>query len=106
MEELNRGLRIHHDEELDEFAHARAKKFGAQNVNSSFATLILGEDDEDAWDDFDETEEPEDLMKEAQRKLVEERKASRGKMMAGVNERKRLSTATAAASKKPTWKKP
>ncbi|KAL7448634.1 hypothetical protein ACHAWC_000788, partial [Mediolabrus comicus] len=26
MEELNRGLRIHHDEELDEFAHARTKK--------------------------------------------------------------------------------
>ncbi|KAL7448732.1 hypothetical protein ACHAWC_000877, partial [Mediolabrus comicus] len=33
MEELNRGLRIHHDEELDEFAHARTKKLLGDHSN-------------------------------------------------------------------------
>ena len=107
IEELNRGLRIHHDEELDEFAHARAKKQGL-SANSG-STLILEEEDGDEWGDFDETEEPEELMKEAQRRMMEDRKASRGKIMAGVGgERKKSSRSGSAATamKKPTWKKP
>jgi hypothetical protein len=109
MEELNRGLRIHHDEELDEFAHARAKKQGlsAQHSGSSSTTLSMEEEDGgDEWDDFDETEEPEELMKEAQRRMMEERKASRGKMMAGVGGGERKKSSPTAAKKKPTWKKP
>ncbi|KAK1743055.1 putative methyltransferase [Skeletonema marinoi] len=95
IEELHRGLRIHHDEELDEFAHA---------------PLVL-EDDDDAWDDFDETEDPMELMKEAQRRRIEYQKASRGKMMAGVrSEKKKKSSTTGTnittATTKPTWKKP
>ncbi len=112
IEELNRGLRIHHDEELDEFAHARAKKQGI-SADSGSALVLDGHEDEDddEWDDFDETEDPEELMKEAQRRMIENRKASRGKMMAGVrSERKKKSSCTSgtvtAASKKPTWKKP
>ena len=109
MEELNRGLRIHHDEELDEFAHARAKKQGlsAQHSGSSSTALSMEEEDGgDEWDDFDETEEPEELMKQAQRRMMEERKASRGKMMAGVGGGERKKSNTTAAVKKPTWKKP
>lgn len=108
MEELNRGLRIHHDEELDEFAHARAKKQGlsAQHSGSSSTLIMEEEDGGDEWDDFDETEEPEELMKEAQRRMMEERKASRGKMMAGVGGGERKKSSTTAAKKKPTWKKP
>ena len=109
MEELNRGLRIHHDEELDEFAHARAKKQGlnAQHSGSSSTTLGMEEEDGgDEWDDFDETEEPEELMKQAQRRMMEERKASRGKMMAGVRGGESNKSSTTAAVKKPTWKKP
>lgn len=106
MEELNRGLRIHHDEELDEFTHARAKKQQGGGLNaSSQSTLVLEDEDDDAWDDFDETEEPEELMKEAQRTMIENRNASRGKLMAGVGERKKKSS-NGATSKKPTWKKP
>ncbi|KAL7490918.1 hypothetical protein ACHAWT_000443 [Skeletonema menzelii] len=108
IEELNRGLRIHHDEELDEFAHARAKKQGLSAQSGSKLILEEGEDG-DEWDDFDETEDPEELMKEAQRRMMEDRKASRGKMMAGVGgERKKSSRtgSTAAPTKPPTWKKP
>lgn len=109
MEELNRGLRIHHDEELDEFAHARAKKLLGDHNNINASKLLL-EDDESAWEDFDETEDPEELMKEAQRKMMEDRKASRGKMMAGIGERKKKSskdgTSAALTKNKPTWKKP
>ena len=100
IEDLNRGLRIHHDEELNDFAHARAKKMGQDSSSS-----LVWEDDEDAWEDFDETEEPEELMKEAQRKMIEARKSDRGKMMVGVGEGKK-SSSTVAASKKLTWKKP
>jgi hypothetical protein len=117
MEELNRGLRIHHDEELDDFAHARAKRLGGgmnHTANNSQSTLVLDDDDDDdeTWDgDFDETEEPEELMKEAHRKMVEARKASRGKMMAGVGGgggegKKKKKASVEATSKKPTWKKP
>jgi len=113
IEELNRGLRIHHDEELDEFAHARSKKQG-MSAESGSAILGLEEDDDDEeWGDFDETEDPQELMKEAQRRIIENRKASRGKMMAGVGserKKKKKSSTTAgtntATSKKPTWKKP
>jgi len=110
IEELNRGLRIHHDEELDEFAHARAKKQGL-TANSGSPALVLEADDDDAWDDFDETEDPMELMKEAQRRRMEYQKASRGKMMAGVrSEKKKKSSTTGTtattATKKPTWKKP
>jgi len=110
IEELNRGLRIHHDEELDEFAHARAKKQGL-TANSGSPALVLEVDDDDAWDDFDETEDPMELMKEAQRRRIEYQKASRGKMMVGVRsekKKKKSSTAgtAATATKKPTWKKP
>eukprot|EP00985_Skeletonema_marinoi_P003430 scaffold1480_cov112-Skeletonema_marinoi.AAC.1 len=110
IEELNRGLRIHHDEELDEFAHARAKKQGL-TANSGSPALVLEVDDDDAWDDFDETEDPMELMKEAQRRRIEYQKASRGKMMAGVrSEKKKKSSTTGTnittATTKPTWKKP
>jgi hypothetical protein len=111
MEELNRGLRIHHDEELDEFAHARAKKLLGDQSNINASTIVV-DDDESAWEDFDETEDPEELMKEAQRKMMEDRKASRGNMMAGIGqERKKKSSkdgiaAAAPTKNKPTWKKP
>jgi len=111
IEELNRGLRIHHDEELDEFAHARAKKQGLNANSSGSGPALVLEDDDDAWDDFDETEDPMELMKEAQRRRIEYQKASRGKMMAGVrSEKKKKSSTTgtniATATTKPTWKKP
>jgi len=112
IEELNRGLRIHHDEELDEFAHARAKKQGLTANSSGSPALVLELDDDDAWDDFDETEDPMELMKEAQRRRIEYQKASRGKMMAGVrSEKKKKKSSTAGtnittSTKKPTWKKP
>jgi hypothetical protein len=111
MEELNRGLRIHHDEELDEFAHARTKKLLGDHNNINASTIV--NDDESAWEDFDETEDPEELMKKAQRKMMEDRKASRGNMMAGIGqERKKKSSkdgiaaAAAPTKNKPTWKKP
>jgi hypothetical protein len=113
MEELNRGLRIHHDEELDEFAHARTKKLLGDHSNINASTIVVDDDDESAWEDFDETEDPEELMKEAQRKMMEVRKASRGNMMAGIGqERKKKSSkdgtsaAAAPTKNKPTWKKP
>jgi hypothetical protein len=112
FEELNRGLRIHHDEELDEFAHARAKRQGGMNTANSQSTLVGLEsdddDDDDVWDDFDETEEPEELMKGAQRKMVEARKSSRGKLMVGVGEgmMKTKSSTETTARKPTTWKKP
>jgi hypothetical protein len=42
----------------------------------SSSSLVL-EFDEDTWEDFDETEEPEESMKKAQRKMIEARKADR-----------------------------
>ena len=78
------------------------------NINAS---TIVVDDDESAWENFDETEDPEELMKEAQRKMMEDRKASRGNMMAGIGERRKKKVskdgiAAAAHKNKPMWKKP
>jgi hypothetical protein len=78
MEELNAGLRIHHDERLDEFAGARwsSSSSSSHRKNDSIASggTVAGEDwegreyanEEGGWD-FDETEDPVALMEESYR---------------------------------------
>ena len=59
-EELDAGLRIHHDERLDEFAGARRSTAAGGGVSAG------EEEGAEDWD-FDETEEPGALMKEVAR---------------------------------------
>ena len=59
-EELDAGLRIHHDERLDEFAGARRSTAAGGGVSA-------GEEEGAEYWDFDETEEPGALMKEVAR---------------------------------------
>ncbi|KAL7535790.1 hypothetical protein ACHAXR_006729 [Thalassiosira sp. AJA248-18] len=107
MEELNNGLEIHHDEKLDDFAQSRSKRNNIQN-NS-----IVEEDVGEEWDgDFDETEDPEELLKDAHRVMAEARMGDRGKgMMAGLDASKKKDggkgrKAEINAKAKPVWKKP
>ena len=67
MEELNAGLRIHHDERLDEFAGAR----WSSSLSSS--SVAAGEDPEGEGWDFDETEDPVALMEESHRTMSKSR---------------------------------
>ncbi|KAL3779067.1 hypothetical protein ACHAW5_005672 [Stephanodiscus triporus] len=63
--ELDVGLRIHHDEALNEFAGARRSRRGAGGG-------LEEEEEEEGWD-FDETEDPAALMEEARRSIGETR---------------------------------
>ena len=89
MDELNSGLRIHHDEALNDFAQSKSMRLsqdvvqhGSVNNNEIIEDWEL---EEGGWD-FDETEDPEELMKEAQRVMAEARMGSRGKgMKAGLD---------------------
>ena len=89
MDELNSGLRIHHDEALNDFAQSKSMRLSQDAVqHGSVNNNEIIEDwelEEGGWD-FDETEDPEELMKEAQRVMAEARMGSRGKgMKAGLN---------------------
>jgi hypothetical protein len=93
MELLHSNLRIHHDQELDDFASFRAKRKAMEN--SSINPLAEEwEMIEGGWD-FNEEEDVEMMMREEQKNRVEEKMAGRRRLMAG------LDTAT-----RPVWKKP
>ena len=112
LEELNSGLRIHHDEALNDFTQSKAIRQAADSSHSTKLAEELEEweREERGWD-FDETEDPEELIMEAQRVIAEARKGARGGsgMKAGLGkiDNKRSSSKVAIASKKkPVWKKP
>ena len=71
-EVLNEGLRIHHDERLDEFAGARRNGGGFTSSSSNTGGLDqqVEKDEEEEWD-FDETEDPDVVLKEAYREMAE-----------------------------------
>jgi len=110
VEELNNGLRIHHDEKLNDFAQSRSmqKSQGAGDVSALLEYESEDYEEEGGWD-FDETEDPEELMKEAHQTMAEVRMGGRGKgMMAGLDVEKPggRKGAKAKAGAKPVWKKP
>jgi len=123
MEELNDGLRIHHDERLNDFAQFRHSKNGGSSSTSSSSSGSMSdggeEEEEDDWD-FDETEDPMELQAEAQRIMAEARsmggRGGRGGgrgLMAGLDVKKtkggegrEAAKAKAVAPDKPVWKKP
>lgn len=72
IEVLNEGLRIHHDERLDEFAGARRNGGGFTSSSSNNGGLDqqVEKDEEEEWD-FDETEDPDLVLKEAYREMAE-----------------------------------
>jgi len=72
IEVLNEGLRIHHDERLDEFAGARRNGGGFTSSSSNNGGLDqqVEKDEEEEWD-FDETEDPDVVLKEAYREMAE-----------------------------------
>jgi len=102
-EELNNGLRIHHDEALNDFTQSKTLQQAQSSVTNSPSILYEDEEDDD-WD-FDEDENPEELLKQAQQIMAEQRSGGRPKgMRAGLDEKsKKKST---EAKKKPMWKKP
>ena len=102
MEELNAGLEIHHDEALNDFAQFRSKggsnnsttanhdhdALSSQNNNNAPSIVHDDDDDDDDDDDwdFDETEDPEEVMRKAQKEMAEAKMGGRGKgMMTGVD---------------------
>lgn len=72
IEVLNEGLRIHHDERLDEFAGARRNGGGFTSSSSNNGGLDqqVEKDEEEEWD-FDEMEDPDVVLKEAYREMAE-----------------------------------
>jgi len=108
IKELNEGLRIHHDEALDDFAQSRAKEQRPTLVEAG--TGEIGEQEENDWD-FDENEDPAVLMREAHKIMAEQRMGGRGKgLMAGLGDKdkpqKKCKGGTKKKKKKPIWKKP
>ncbi|KAL7516065.1 hypothetical protein ACHAWX_001123 [Stephanocyclus meneghinianus] len=93
MEVLHSNLRIHHDQDLDDFASFRAKRKAMEN--SSINTLAEEwEMIEGGWD-FDEEEDVEMMMRKEQKNRVDEKMAGRRRLMAGLD-----------TSTRPVWKKP
>jgi len=108
IEELNNGLRIHHDEALNDFTQSRSLQQAQSSVTNSPSILYEGTDDEedDDWD-FDEDENPEELLKQAQQIMAEQRSGGRPKgMRAGLDEKEKPKKKSTEAKKKPMWKKP
>ena len=105
IEELNNGLRIHHDDALNDFTQSRSLQQAQSSVTADSSSILYdGTDDEedDDWD-FDEDENPEELLKEAQQKMLEQRSGGRPKgMRAGLDKTEE----TKKKSKKAVWKKP
>ena len=105
IEELDNGLRIHHDDALNDFTQSRSLQQAQSSVTADSSSILYeGTDDEedDDWD-FDEDENPEELLKEAQQKMLEQRSGGRPKgMRAGLDETEK----TKKKSKKAVWKKP
>ena len=108
IEELNNGLRIHHDEALNDFTQSRSLQQAQSSVTDSSSILYEVDDDEedDDWD-FDEDENPEELLKQAQQIMAEQRSGGRPKgMRAGLDEKEKSKKKSTEAKKKPMWKKP
>jgi len=113
IEELNAGLRIHHDEKLNEFAQARSSslKTTTQHEQVGAATLTEEWENVDGGWDFDETEDPDELMREAHKAMMENARNLRGKgMMAGldgeIKQHQRQEEGKKVGRPKPIWKKP
>jgi len=98
MEELRKGLRIHHDERLEDFPQSRAKR------SSQFPTDEPEDEDEEDWD-FDETIDPVEAMKEEQRRLAAAKKNQRRGLMAGLDSGSARGK-VGEDPKKPVWKRP
>ncbi len=113
--ELDAGLRIHHDEQLDDFAQFRAKRKAREHA-SRHGVFADGEgEEEDDWD-FDEDEDPEDIMKKdmlLRRQLLGRGGGGKG-MMAGlehesgvrVGKKKSKGRGGDQTEKSPVWKMP
>ncbi|KAL9178396.1 hypothetical protein ACHAXT_000043 [Thalassiosira profunda] len=102
LDELDDRLVIEHDEKLDDFAQFRSKR-KAQEAHS-----VLDDDDEEEFDDdWDDTEDPQELMQEGQRIAAEARASERGKgMTAGLDAGEQPKAKKSAGKAKPVWKKP
>lgn len=98
MEELRKGLRIHHDEKLEDFAQSRAKRSSKSPNDES------EDEDEDDWD-FDETIDPEEIMKEERRRLATEKKNQRRGLVAGLDSGSARGK-VGEDPKTPVWKRP
>ena len=103
IEELNAGLHIHHDEKLNEVAQSRSSSVNAAPHQGALIAASMTEEWEivDGGWDFDETEDPDELMRKAQKARMEIARNSRGRgMLAGLDERKE------GERRQPIWKKP
>ena len=107
IEELNNGLRIHHDEALNDFTQSKTLQQAQSSVTDSSSILYEVDDEEDDDWDFDEDENPEELLKQAQQIMTEQRSGVRPKgMRAGLDETEETKKRSTEAKKKPVWKKP
>jgi hypothetical protein len=113
IEDLNAGLRIHHDEKLNEFAQARSssRKTATQHETVGAATITEEWENVDEGWDFDETEDPEELMREAHKTMMKNARHLRGKgMMAGldreIKQQQRQEEGKEDRRPTPIWKKP
>jgi len=109
IEELNNGLRIHHDEALNDFTQSKTLQQAQSSVTTDSSSMLYeGTDyeEDDDWD-FDEDENPEELLKQAQQIMAEQRSGGRPKgMRAGLDENEKSKKKSTEAKKKPVWKKP
>eukprot|EP00956_Cyclotella_meneghiniana_P045854 scaffold387669_cov89-Cyclotella_meneghiniana.AAC.2 len=102
MELLNSNLRIHHDQELDDFASFRAKRKAVEDRNYQSP-----QEWEEDWD-FNEEEDVEAMMRQEEKSKADAKITGRRSLMAGL-ESEKMDTGKANAEttkSKPVWKKP
>ncbi|KAL3783123.1 hypothetical protein HJC23_012459 [Cyclotella cryptica] len=102
MDLLHSNLRIHHDQELDDFASFRAKRKAMEHSSSSLNHTAAEEWEmmEGGWD-FDEEEDLQMMMRAEEKNRMEEKMAGRRRLMAGLDTEK-----DDKKSARPVWKKP
>ena len=102
-------MRIHHDKALNDFTQSKTLQQAQSSVTTDSSSLLYegtDDDEDDDWD-FDEDENPEELLKQAQQIMAEQRSGGRPKgMRAGLDENEKSKKKSTEAKKKPVWKKP
>jgi hypothetical protein len=101
MELLNSNLRIHHDQELDDFASFRAKRKAIEDSTNGERP----EDWEADWD-FDEEEDGEAIMRREEKSRMEMKMAGRKSLMAGLDLGGDGGGGKVEKSTRPVWKRP
>jgi hypothetical protein len=99
---LNSTLRIHHDQELDDFSSFRLKQ---KSLEGDTVHKHDPDDFEMSWG-FDEEEYVQEIMRKEEKRKREERSANKRSLLAGLDMGDGSTHSKKNGNSRPVWKKP